>query len=616
VRRSWLGKNQRAPDVAVYPREMRARTHAPLLASALALCVAGTPLAALAGGGPMNVMVLYSSDDAQSTEVAKLYEKERDLPPGHLCGLPGFTPADTQIDVAAYQAKVGAPFDACLAALPHPEDIDIVVLARGLPYMVNLPVYTVSLEAMVQVGHAKVVASGAELAGQGQPDASASVGNPLFNQNWYFNPADSPVQNQYSAWYASGGEIIARKDQPASFRRKEVKPGSPYDFAGNLFIVQSLDGFDYEDAKAVIARGKASDGTLPTAEILCMRGEDEARAARDPECELTTRMLQGAGFNATFQDPFDGALAGHDVMAYFTGSADTVKNAIAGNTYAPGAIACNLTSYGAAISNFSCNQDGTQCPASEAQTSIARFIRAGASGGHGTVNEPYNNVFPNAGTLLFYTFGYSMGESFLFNQRYLYWQNIHVGDPLATPYAKRPVVEITADTSAVVVKATHDQGIARIDLYKAGARVAAIDGASELSFPSPGNAGDSLDLLAVAVADNATVERAGWPETTQAPKPDVQGWLAKKVVLEDPATSTGGGGAGGAGGDSGGSAGGAAGGGGNNGGGGDSPAKAGDCACRTGGHDSEGAGALTLALALAVALTSRRGGSRPRPRSA
>lgn len=581
-----------------------------LLGPSLFAFLAGLASPALAGGGPMNVLVLYSSDDASATEVAKLYEKERDLPPGHLCGLPGFTPADTQIDVATYQTKVLAPFDACLTALPHPEDVDIVVLVRGLPYLVNLPSYTASLEAMVQVAHAKVVASGTDLAGIGQPDASASVPSPLFGQNQYFNEAESPVKNQYSAWYAAGSTILHRKQQPPSFRRKDVQAGGQYDFSNNLFIVQSLDGFDYDDAKAVVTRGKASDGTLPTAEILCMRGEDDARSARDPECELVTRMLKGAGMNATFLEPFDGALAGHDLMAYFTGSADTVKNAIAGNTYAPGAIACNLTSFGAAIGNFFCNADGTQCPAGESQTSIARFIRAGASGAHGTVNEPYNNVFPNAGTMLFYTFGYSMGESFLYNQRFLYWQNIHVGDPLATPYAKRPVVEIKADTAAIVVKATHDAGIARIDLYAAGQRIAQNDAASGLTLPSPGQAGDALDLLAVAVANNPAVTRDGWPEPMQNPKPDVQGWTAAKVVLQDPSTSTGGGGAGGsAGGNGGGGAGGgqAGSGGGQAGSGGESPKDEGGCACRTGTDPTGGGAAGALGwLLLAGALARRR----------
>lgn len=65
-----------------------------------------------------------------------------------------------------------------------------------------------------------------------------------------------------------------------TFRRMDVKAKSGYDFSGQLFVVQSLDGFDYNDAKALITRAKASDGSFPAAEILCMHAEDEARGAR------------------------------------------------------------------------------------------------------------------------------------------------------------------------------------------------------------------------------------------------------------------------------------------------------------------------------------------------
>lgn len=588
---------------------MRAWSSLPALA--LTLC----PALALAGGGPMNVVVLYSSDDASATEVAKLYESERELPPGHLCPLPGFDPAALQIDVPTYQAKVQAPFDACLSSLPHPEEIDYVVLVRGLPYLVTLPSYTASLEAMVQVGHGLELASGAELAGLGQPDVSASVPNPLFSQSLYWNDADSPVTNTYAAWYAKAAAISKKALQPSSFRRKDVAPSGGYDLSNQLFVVQSLDGFDYEDAKALVLRGKASDGTLPSAELLCMHAEDEARGARDPECEYATRMLALAGFDATFVDPFDGALAGHDVMAYFTGSSDTVKGAIAGNTFAPGALADNLTSYGAVPGNFFCSADGSQCPASESQTSVARFVRAGATGAHGTVNEPYNNVAPNAGTLLLYTFGYNMGESFLFNQRFLYWQNLHLGDPLATPYAVRPVVSIEADTSAITVSASHAAGIAHLALYQAGARIAENDGLDTLVVPRPGNAGDTLDLLAVATAVNAPVTRPGWPVADQQPRPDVQGWKSAKVVLEEPAGTGGAGGGGGAAGAGAGGGGGGAGGGeGGSGGaaGGGSPASGpeddADCGCRVaGGEAGSGGAALGLVgLGLGLGLSRRR----------
>jgi MYXO-CTERM domain-containing protein len=186
---------------------------------------------------------------------------------------------------------------------------------------------------------------------------------------------------------------------------------------------------------------------------------------------------------------------------------------------------------------------------------VARFIRAGATGAHGTVNEPLNNPFPNAGAYLHYTFGYSMGESYFFNQRFLYWQNIHLGDPLATPYAQRPAVTIGGAAmhpmnEPLVISATHPNGIARIDLYEAGKRVAT-SMAGTLSYTLVEAVGQDLDLLAVAVAQNAPVTRPGWPEPMQLPTPDVQGWTTMTVTVAPAmvaAGGTGGSGTGGTGG--------------------------------------------------------------------
>jgi len=61
--------------------------------------------------------------------------------------------------------------------------------------------------------------------------------------------------------------------------------------------------------------------------------------------------------------------------------------------------------------------------------------------------------------------------------------------------------------------------------------------------------GTSLDLLAVAVAENAPVMRPGWPTPDQKPRPDVQGWTHAAVTVSAPLpATTGSGGAGGAGG--------------------------------------------------------------------
>jgi hypothetical protein len=517
---------------------------------------------ALAGGGPMNVMVLYNAGVPDAITVAQHYAAVRSLPAGHLCAVTGFTEVDagftvasTTVDVATFQSMIQAPLDACIAALPEPQLIDYVVLVRGLPYLVTLPSYGASLQAMIQVRHAKVVASGSDLAGQGQPaDTEASVANPFGPSGFTDYSSDYTISNPYESWYENASAIVRATTQPPAFHSAEATTGDAYvftpvdggsnisvtagayDFSNeNLVIVSALDGFDYTDATNLVDRAAASDGTFPTAEVMCMQGSDSARAARDPECEFATRMLKGAGLNGAFVTPFNASLSGLTVASYFTGTAG-LTGAIAGNTFVPGAIASNLTSFGAAPSNFFCDSTGTMCPAAENQTSIARFVRAGATGVDGTVEEPENNVFPNAGALLLYTFGYSMGESYFYNQRFLYWQNIYLGDPLATPYATRPTVTIEGSLTAhprntsIVVKATHPAGIQTIDLYVGGAQVAQVNG-DTLSYMPTQAVGAKLDAIAVAVANNVPVTRTGWPQPAQKPQPDVQGWQAESITL-------------------------------------------------------------------------------------
>jgi uncharacterized protein (TIGR03790 family) len=489
---------------------------------------------AYAGGGPENVLVMYAGDSTAAASVADHYRSLRSLPPGHLCPLAGIDQTRLSgIPFDEYDRVVRRPFDACLGALPNPSDIDYVVLVRGMPYRAG----GVSLEAMLQIDHATRSADHVELANQ--PAVDGAILNPFFTWNFGAANGDFTLTNPYEAWYASTSSIARSVKLPPSFRRMSAPDASGIRFAGNLFIVTQLDGFDFQDAHDVITRGVMSDGSFPDAEVMCMAGGDAARGARDPECEFATRLLRGAGLPGVFVTPFDAQLSGHRVAAYFTGT-DNLRGAIAGNTYVPGAITDNLTSNGADPSNFFCDMSGTVCPAAEDQTSIARFIRAGATGAHGAVNEPLNNVFPNAGTLLFYTFGYNLGESYFFNQRFLYWQNFYIGDPLATPYGKRPVVSIEGSNAVAMgsdlrARATHERGVAHMMLYDGNRRVAEQDGDS-LTYTVTASVGTEHDFMAVAIARNATVARPTWPVPTAMPRPDIQGWTVVhlRVVAASP----------------------------------------------------------------------------------
>ena len=296
-----------------------------------------------------------------------------------------------------------------------------------------------------------------------------------------------------------------------------------------------LDGFDYEDALDLIERGVAADSTFPREPIVCLQGADPARSARDPECELVSRHLSSAGFDAEYISPHDDAFSGRDLGSFMTGAAQ-FRDGIAGHYFSPGAIAGNLTSFGAHPNNFFCSEDQAICPEEENQTSIARWVRAGATGVHGATNEPMNNTFPNAATLLLYTFGYSLGESWFFNQQFLYWQNIYLGDPLTSPYADRPKVELPGpddvyEGSPVTITATHPFGVRMIEVFVDGERVAATEG-DEIRYEHGLSHGEEQELLVVAEAKSKNVTRPGWPVETLKNRSRPKGWATLTLRAE------------------------------------------------------------------------------------
>lgn len=512
----------------------------------LAILAVWGPSVAFAGGGPRNVMVLFNEDAAPARDVAEYYAAARDVRADQLCPIAGIDPDTRVIDFADYDTRIRTALEACLENLSAPEEIDYLVVVRGLPYRVDLGVgaFSTSLSAMLQVARAQD-RQGNEIAGRPQAQSgavfAASVLNPQFEWGFALEPGDYTVQNPSALWYNASSVLVRTTQLPRGFTRAAAGGTGTHDFFGELFIVSRLDGFDYQDARDLVDRAIDAEASGAAGTLMCMEGADEARSARDPECEFVTRMLAAAGFDALWRTPHDALLAGQNLGAFFTGARD-LQDAIDGNVFAPGALVDNLTSFGGAPANFFCDATGTQCPETENQTAMARWVRAGASGVHGMVAEPLNNSFPNASALLLYTLGYSMGESFLMSQRYVYWQDIYLGDPLLAPYAERPVVTVSAGVPVpagqpmtVIVTASHPRGIARLRLWVEGVLVEDAP-ADSIEYRVPlGPTSDSVSVQAIATAANAPATGLGWPEPAPLPRPDVQGWVTQRVDrLESP----------------------------------------------------------------------------------
>jgi uncharacterized protein (TIGR03790 family) len=486
-----------------------------------------------AGGGPANVLVLYNAEEDAARDLAEYYQTARDIPSGHLCAINDVDPTSRTIEFADYALTIRPALDACLLTLPQPDEIHTLVLIRGLPYLVDIEDgFSTSLGAMLQVGDTTRSFDGTPLAGSPQAMSwstwIASVQNPAWIQPGPMD--DYTIENDSAAHYRSAPKITEQDTQPRSFTRSDMDYGSTWDFSSGLFLVSRLDGFDYSDGYDLVDRAIASETAVPTDPITCMAAADSARGARDPECAYTIEMLDSVGVPAQWLSAHDSTLSDTPMAGYLTGTT-SLHNAIDDNTYAPGAFACNLTSTGAYPKNFYCDETGEICPEDEAQTSIARFVRAGLTGAHGTVAEPLNNSFPGAGMMLLYTMGYNMVESAFFTQHYVYWQNLYLGDPLTSPWAERPVVSVDAETPHPVnlpldISAEHTRGIGEMALYVNGVRLGTGEGSLSLSPEALGlAAGDTVDLLAIATANNAVIDRPGWPSGETYARPDVQGWL-------------------------------------------------------------------------------------------
>ncbi|MEM9070535.1 MAG: TIGR03790 family protein [Myxococcota bacterium] len=232
---------------------------------------------------------------------------------------------------------------------------------------------------------------------------------------------------------ATGASDLFRSDSTRPFADHGARPA------------MMLAAASTEDALALIDRGVASDGTLPTGDGYLVRTTDTARSVRWPTFEgLPARW---SGLSLTYVDNADGSGANviqdtGNVLFYFTGLARVPE--IDTNTYLPGAVADHLTSFGGRV------------PTAGGQMSVVRWLEAGATGSYGTVLEPCNfqQKFPNVPIFLSAYFrGATLLEAYWSSVR---WpgEGLFVGEPLARPFERQVATveeeEVVLETNAIL----------------------------------------------------------------------------------------------------------------------------------------------------------------------
>jgi uncharacterized protein (TIGR03790 family) len=197
--------------------------------------------------------------------------------------------------------------------------------------------------------------------------------------------------------------------------------GAPRPFdAFRMRPTMSLAAASVAEAKQLIDRGAASDGSNPAGTAYLVSTSDRARNVRAAGYPaLRAQMQRILPAEIVEADTIENR---SDVMFYFTGL--THVPSLDRNRFLPGAIGDHLTSAGGVLFGGS-------------QMSSLAWLQAGATGSYGAVVEPCNfpAKFPVPAIVMAH---YLQGETLI----EAYWksvqmpgQGIFIGEPLARPFA-------------------------------------------------------------------------------------------------------------------------------------------------------------------------------------
>jgi len=366
-----------------------------------------------AGGGPQNVLVVVNAASPESLEIGNAYRRIRNIPYRQLLTIK--TTTAYAIPYQTYVDDIETPIETYLKSQQLEDEVTCIVLTRGIPQQV-----------LIENGRS----TASLLSTLGMNNAYARCPNPYFNMPVGFSHRPSALHGMY--------------------------------------LVTTLSGYNVQDVEHMIAQGAAADGTAPTGRFLLQTSSNYQRAV----FSKVTDLLSARSFTADIITAPPAETTG--LMGYFSGGiySGLTKDSMAALNFHPGAIADIVQGFSAAANNFDESATPIMMP-------LGWLVRAGVSGVHGVVGEAGINTFPltaNAQTLFDrYTSGFSLAESFYAALPVLNWQNVILGDPLCSPYAKRPTVSIDAGTAQPlkdivpvrITAASSVRGttISRIDVY-------------------------------------------------------------------------------------------------------------------------------------------------------
>jgi uncharacterized protein (TIGR03790 family) len=407
-----------------------------------------------AGGSGLNVAVIVNQNSTNSVQLGNYYRQERQVPPQNYLRI-NWIGGNTEWTLSDFTNTLLNPFLTMLASRQLTNQIDYVVLSMEIPYRVS----------DTTNGYCSTTSA---LFYGFKPDSRDLLTCPL---------ADGST-NLYA-----GSEGIFRDTPPISA-------------ASNYFLVTMITASNLDLAMQTIRQGVMSDGTFPTQTAVLVETTDTARNVRYAGFDnaIFNTRLRG-NYSIERVDAFTNAslnvIVPTNLLGYQTGYSffDTVSN-----SFVPGAMADNLTSFGGQIFENS------------GQTPILSFLAAGATGSFGTVVEPcnYTQKFPDPQNYFYQARGFSLAECYYQSVTNPY-QGLVMGEPLAAPFAHpasgswtglatNAVLRGTTNLSLHFVASDALHPVQQVDLFLDGNWLETVTNIA----PSPG------DTLNVTIRGNAT----------------------------------------------------------------------------------------------------------------
>jgi len=345
---------------------------------------------AWAGGSGLNVVVVVNQNSADSVELGNYYCEQRGVPPQNLLRIDW---AGGKVDWtrSQFETTLRAPLNAMLAARQLTNQIDYVLLSMDIPYRVT--------------------------DNTGVPETSG---------------VNSTTAALFYGFKLDGDCSIC----PAGLLSCNLAPGSTNRFAGtegiyrqtppinaasNNWMVMMLTSSNLAQAKVVVDRGVASDGTRPTQTVVLAKGQDRLRNVRFylfDDALLNVRLRGGMNILRTNAS----APTGLGTLLGFQNGEQSFS--MTPGLFIPGALADDLTSFGGFILENSGHTDALD------------FLNAGATASYGTVIEPCSYLEKFASPQLYYyqSRGFSAAEGYYLSVTNPY-QGLLLGEPVAAPFA-------------------------------------------------------------------------------------------------------------------------------------------------------------------------------------